>query len=70
MTLLTPLQLLAAAGIAVPILVHLFGRPRPRLVRFPSLMLLRAAQQQRNASTRLRRLVSLLLRCLAILLLA
>lgn len=70
MTLLTPLQLLAAAGIAVPILVHLFGRPRPRLVRFPSLMLLRAAQQQRNASTRLRRLVSLILRCLAILLLA
>ncbi len=70
MTWLSPLHLAAAAGVAVPILIHLFGRPRPRHVRFPSLRLLRVAHRERHSSVRLQRLVSLLLRCLALLLLA
>lgn len=37
MTWLAPLAFLGLAAIAVPILVHLFGRPRARLVRFPTL---------------------------------
>ncbi|MGC9318009.1 MAG: BatA domain-containing protein [Armatimonadota bacterium] len=70
MSLQNAALLLGAAGIAVPILIHLFGRPRPRLTRFPSLMLLRSAHRQRHSRARLRRLLALLLRCLAVLLLA
>ncbi len=70
MTLATPIWLAAAASVVVPILIHLFGRPRPRLRRFPSLMLLRRAQSERHSSARLRRIVSLILRCLALVLLA
>ena len=70
MTFATPIWLAAAASVVVPILIHLFGRPRPRLRRFPSLMLLRRAQSERRSTARLRRIVSLLLRCFALLLLA
>jgi len=70
MTLLSPLQLAVAAGVVVPILIHLFGRPRPRLVPFPSLRLLRAAHRERHSSVRVRRLLALILRCLAVMLLA
>ncbi len=70
MTLATPLWLIAAASVAVPILIHLFGRPRPKLRRFPSLMLLREAHAQRRSTTRLRRIIALILRCLALILLA
>ncbi|MEA3403606.1 MAG: BatA domain-containing protein [Armatimonadota bacterium] len=70
MTLQNAALLLGAAGIAVPVLIHLFGRPRPRLARFPSLMLLRSAHRQRHSRARLRRLLALILRCLAIVLLA
>ncbi len=70
MTLLSPLYLAAAAGVVVPILIHLFGRPRPRHVRFPSLRLLRVAHRERHSSVRLQRLLSLILRCLGVLLLA
>ncbi len=70
MTLASPVWLTAAASVIVPILIHLFGRPRPRLHRFPSLMLLRRVQRERRSTTRIRRIVSLLLRCLALMLLA
>jgi len=70
MTLIEPLQLAAAAGVIVPVLIHLFGRPRPRLARFSSLMFLRAAHRRRHTRTRLRRLLWLIVRCLAVLLLA
>ncbi|HCA45866.1 MAG TPA: hypothetical protein DEP45_00535, partial [Armatimonadetes bacterium] len=70
MTLTSPLWLAAAATVIVPILIHLFGRPRPRLQRFPSLMLLRRVQREHRSAARLRRIASLLLRCLALLLLA
>lgn len=70
MTLLIPLYLTAAAGVLVPILVHLFGRPRPRRVRFPSLHFLLQAQRRRHSPVRVERLLSLILRCLALVLLA
>ncbi|MBD3292512.1 MAG: hypothetical protein GF393_06280, partial [Armatimonadia bacterium] len=70
MTLAAPIWLAAAASVVVPVLIHLFGRPRPQLRRFPSLMLLRRAQTQRRSTTRLRRIISLILRCLALVLLA
>lgn len=66
----SPLWLAAGVSVIVPILIHLFGRPRPRLQRFPSLMLLRRVQAQRRSTTRVRRIISLILRCLALLLLA
>ncbi|HUS80623.1 MAG TPA: BatA and WFA domain-containing protein, partial [Armatimonadota bacterium] len=65
----TPLYLAGAAGVLVPVLIHLFGRRRPRHVRFPSLMLLQAAQQRRRSPLRLRRLLALLMRMGAIVLL-
>lgn len=70
MTLTNVVGLLAATGTAIPVLIHLFGRPRPRLVRVPSLMLLGAAHRERHTRARLRRIVALILRCLAIILLA
>ncbi len=70
MTLASPVWLAAAASVIVPILIHLFGRPRPRLHRFPSLMLLRRVRRERRSTTRIRRIVSLILRCLALMLLA
>lgn len=70
MTFASPLWLAAAATVIVPILIHLFGRPRPKLQRFPSLMLLRRVQREHRSAARLRRIASLLLRCLALLLLA
>ncbi|MGD9497190.1 MAG: BatA domain-containing protein [Armatimonadota bacterium] len=70
MTLLAPLQLAAAAGVLVPILIHLLGRPRPRLVRFPWLRLLRVAHRERHSAVRVQRLLALIMRCLAVMLLA
>jgi len=70
MTFLSPSYLLGAAGVLVPVLIHLFGRRRPRRLQFPSLRLLRAAQQQRRSPMRLRRLLALLMRVAAIVLLS
>ncbi len=70
MGFLGPLYLIGAAGVIVPVLIHLFGRRRPRRVRFPSLMFLQAAQQRRRSPLRVRRIISLLMRMAAIILLA
>lgn len=70
MTLLNPTLLAAAVGVLVPIAIHLFGRPRPRRVRFPSLRLLRVAHRERRSRSRLQRLLALILRCAALVLLA
>ncbi|MFQ5810354.1 MAG: BatA domain-containing protein, partial [Armatimonadota bacterium] len=66
LTLLQPLYLLGLAGVAVPIIIHLYGRRRPREIRFPSLQLLKATQQRQRSLVRLRSLLVLLLRILAI----
>ena len=64
--LLQPTYLLGLAGVAVPIVIHLYGRRRRREVAFPSLQLLKATQQRQRSLVRLRRLLVLLLRILAI----
>ena len=40
MSLLSPLFLVALAGLAIPVLVHLIQREKKRVVQFPSLMFL------------------------------
>ncbi|MGD8240946.1 MAG: BatA and WFA domain-containing protein, partial [Armatimonadota bacterium] len=64
--LLQPLYLLGLAGVAAPIIIHLYGRRRRREVRFPSLQLLKATQQRQRSLVRLRSLIVLLLRILGI----
>ncbi|MFQ6098848.1 MAG: BatA domain-containing protein, partial [Armatimonadota bacterium] len=54
----------------MPILMHLFGRRRARRVPFPSLMLRRVTPHRQRSLVRLRHLLLLLLRVLAVLLLA
>lgn len=66
MTWLNPVALLGLLGLAVPILVHLFGRPSARRQRFPSLRLLRFAQPTPATRSRPSDLLLLVVRCLTI----
>jgi hypothetical protein len=67
---LTPIFLLGAMAAALPVLVHLVRRTRARKEPFPSLMFLRRIEQKTIRKRTLRNLLLLLLRCLALLLLA
>ncbi len=62
------------AAIAIPVLVHLLLRPRPRRLRFPALPLMRAALTSGRRAGRMRHVFLLMLRssalALAVLLLA
>jgi hypothetical protein len=68
--LLHPQFLWGLTGAAVPLLIHLLARRRARRVLFPSLRLLRAAEKKRRTLARLQQPLSLLLRMLAICLIA
>ncbi len=70
MSLLAPLFLLGLAAAAVPVLIHLRLRNRSRVVRFPSLMFISRAPYRAVRRRRLRDVLLLLLRCLAVVLLA
>jgi hypothetical protein len=70
MTFGFPWFLLGALGAAIPVLIHLYGQRRARRVDFPSLMLLRRAERERSSLVRLRQVLLMLLRALAILCLA
>ncbi len=70
MSFLNPLLLWGALAAAFPLVIHLWGRRRPRRVQFPSLRLIRAAQQQQRSYLRVRDLLILLLRMLLIALLS
>ncbi|MBU0611631.1 MAG: BatA domain-containing protein, partial [Armatimonadetes bacterium] len=70
MSFLHPWLLLGALGAAVPVLLHFFGRRRARRVPFSSLMLIQQAQRERSALMRVRQLLLMVLRALAILLLS
>lgn len=70
MGLLAPLFLLGLAAVAVPVLIHLRLRHRSRVVRFPSLMFISKAPYRSMRRRRIRDLLLLLLRCLAVALLA
>lgn len=64
--LLHPEFLWGLAGAAVPLLIHLLARRRARRVPFPSLRLLHAAERKRRTLARLRQPLTLLLRILAL----
>ncbi|MCE5218299.1 BatA and WFA domain-containing protein, partial [bacterium] len=70
MTFLNPLLLWGSLGAAFPLLLHLWGRRKPRRVPFPTLRFLLAGQQQQSRLARLRNLLLLLLRMLLIVLLS
>ncbi len=59
------LSLLAGLGtIAVPILLHLFGRRQPQIVDFPALRFVKETSQEQSSSWQLRHMLLLLLRIL------
>jgi Mg-chelatase subunit ChlD/uncharacterized membrane protein len=64
--LLTPLFLVGLGALAVPFIVHLVQRDRRVVVEFPSLMFLRRIPFQATRRHKLRRLLLLALRCLAL----
>jgi hypothetical protein len=61
---------LAAAGVAVPIIIHLLNRYRHRQVDWAAMELLRRALTIRSRQVRLEDILMLVLRCVAILLIA
>jgi len=69
MTFLFPLFLIAMAGLAVPVLLHLIQRERKQVVQFPSLMFLRRIPYQSVRRRRIRHWFLLLIRAAAIALL-
>lgn len=64
------LLMLGAFLVAVPIVLHLAMRQKPKHQMFPALRFVRQQRQSNQRRLRLRQLLLLLLRCLAILLLA
>jgi Aerotolerance regulator N-terminal/von Willebrand factor type A domain len=66
MSFLTPLFLIALAGLAVPVLLHLIQRERKQVVQFPSLMFLRRIPYQSVRRRRIRNWLLLLMRAAAL----
>ncbi len=66
MNFLNPLFLFGLAAAAIPIVIHLFTRRRPREVPFPSLEFLSEVNQSEIRRLRLRQWLLLLLRALAV----
>src|ERR671917_1965651 len=66
MGLLTPLFLVALAGIAVPVIIHMIQREKKNVVQFPSLMFLRRIPYQSVRRRRIRNWPLLLLRLAAL----
>jgi Aerotolerance regulator N-terminal/von Willebrand factor type A domain len=70
LSFLSPLFLIGALAAAVPILLHLFHRKTEVVIDFPAVSLLKRAPVQQHRRRRLRELVLLALRVVALLLLA
>ncbi len=70
MNFLNPLFLFGLGAAAIPVLIHLFTRRKPREVRFPSLDFLTEVNQSEIRRLRLKQWLLLLLRTLAVALLA
>ena len=66
MSFLTPLFLVALAGLAIPVVIHLIQRERKNVVQFPSLMFLNRIPYQSVQRRRIRHWVLLLLRLAAL----
>ena len=70
MNFLNPLFLFGLGAAAIPVLIHLFTRRKPREVRFPSLDFLAEVNQSEIRRLRIKQWLLLLLRTLAVALLA
>ena len=66
MTFLNPLLLLGLAAAAIPLIIHLFNFRRPRKIDFSSLEFLKELQKSTMQRVRIKQLLLLLLRTLAI----
>ena len=66
---LTPLFLLAAVSVGIPIYLHLFQRHQARRLSFPALRYLERTEREHARQIRFRQLLLLLFRVLALLLL-
>src|SRR5512142_727760 len=66
MSFLTPLFVLGAAAVAIPVFVHLIQRERKRVVEFPSLMFLRKIPYQSVLRRRIRDWLLLAMRLAAL----
>lgn len=60
------MALLGLAAVAVPVLIHLLMRPKPKRVVFPALRLIEVTRRRNTRSVRLRHLRVLLLRAAAL----
>ena len=70
MTFMTPWLLLAGLGIALPILAHLLNRYQVKRTDWAAIQFLNRAVRVRSRQIRIRDIVLLVLRCLAVLLVA
>src|SRR5512145_3205468 len=66
MAFLTPLLLVALAGLAIPVLLHLIQKERKNVVQFPSLMFLRRIPYQSVQRRRIRHWLLLMMRLAAL----
>ncbi|MGH9370220.1 MAG: BatA domain-containing protein [Vicinamibacterales bacterium] len=66
MSFLTPLFLVALAGLAIPVFFHLIQRERKHVVEFPSLMFLRRIPDQSLQRRRIRHWLLLMMRLAAL----
>src|SRR5258706_13770161 len=69
MNFLAPAFLAGLAAIAVPVIIHLINRERKVVVDFPSLMFLQRIPYRSIRRQKIRHLLLLILRCVAIALL-
>jgi len=70
MAFLNPLFLFGTLGISVPIVIHLLNRIRPRPVKWAAMELLQKSMRVRSRQIRLEDILLLIMRCIAICLLA
>src|SRR6478735_12493307 len=63
---LAPAFLAGLAAVAVPVLIHLINRERKVVVEFPSLMFLQRIPYRSVRRQKIRHLLLLILRCLAL----
>ena len=66
MTFLNPLLLLGLAAAAIPLIIHLFNFRRPRKIDFSSLAFLKELQKSTMQRVRIKQILLLILRMLAI----
>src|SRR5215208_844426 len=66
MNFLTPLFLAGAAALAIPVLIHLINREKKVVVQFPSLMFLHKIPYKSVRRQKIRHLLLLILRCIAL----